>query len=109
VTFGLKYAVGALERSGVRPTRLTLVGGGAASSAWAQLCADAFETPVERPVQTEAAALGGARQARWAADGQPVQPGGAVDRRFQPEPSAALRDAARRADKLREIAVSNSL
>lgn len=110
VTFGLRYVLGTLERSGVRPTQLTLVGGGAASDAWAQLCADAFQLPVARPPQTEAAALGGARQARWAVDGIPVQAAevrGAT--RFEPHVSSALVEAAQRADHLRHVAVNNDL
>src|SRR5207302_1688055 len=50
VTFGLRYAMDALRRAGVAPTEVTLIGGGAASDAWAQLCADVFEFPVGRPV-----------------------------------------------------------
>ena len=111
VTFGLKYAFGALQRSGVQATRLTLVGGGAASDAWAQLCADIFEVPVERPPQTEAAALGAARQARWVVDGMPVQAESSATRAevFEPRSLAALRDAEQRNSKLREVALQNSL
>ena len=109
VTFGLKYAVGALARSGVRPDQLTLVGGGAASNAWAQLCADIFELPVVRPRQTEAAALGAARQARWVIDATPVQLGGAVERRFEPTASDDLRAAELQTDRLRELAVHSGL
>src|SRR5712692_7227763 len=36
VTFGLAYLLDALRRSGVAPTEVTLVGGGAASDGWAQ-------------------------------------------------------------------------
>jgi D-xylulose kinase len=110
VTFGLLYAMGALERTGVEATQLTLVGGGAASDSWAQLCADVLQVPVVRPPETEAAALGGARQARWAVDRVAVQPaaprGGA---RFEPRPSAQLEVAARRADHLRQVAIQNAL
>ena len=108
VTFGLKYVLGTLERSGVRPTQLTLVGGGAASDAWAQLCADVFQLPVVRPSQTEAAALGAARQARWAVDAVAVPSIEAHDdaTRFEPRFLAGLDDAARRADHLREVALN---
>jgi D-xylulose kinase len=104
VTYGLKYAVDALGRSGVRPTRLTLVGGGAASDAWAQLCADVFQLPVIRPLQTEAAGLGAARQARWAVDGVPVESSKQAGQAFQPHPSPALESGAGRADYLRGVA-----
>jgi xylulokinase len=109
VTFGLRYALGALERSGVRATELTLVGGGAASDAWAQVCADVFELPVVRPPQTEAAALGAARQARWVVDGVAPALGEAHGTRFEPSPSTALQSAGQRAAHLREVAIANSL
>jgi xylulokinase len=104
VTFGLRYGLQALERSGVRPTRLTLVGGGAASDAWAQLCADVFELPVMRPPQLEAAALGAARQARWVVDAVAVDPSSVGGRQFEPSPSLALAAGVQRADHLREVA-----
>jgi D-xylulose kinase len=104
VTYGLKYAVDALGRSGVRPTRLTLVGGGAASDAWAQLCADVFQLPVIRPTHTEAAGLGAARQARWAVDGVPVESGKQAGQTFEPRPSPALEAGVGRADYLRGVA-----
>ena len=109
VTFGLKYAVGALERSGVRPDQLTLVGGGAASDMWAQLCADIFELPVVRPSQTEAAALGAARQARWVVDQVPVEVGMDAERRFEPAASEQLRSAEARTSRLREVAIQSGL
>jgi xylulokinase len=109
VTFGLKYALQALQRSGVGPTELVLVGGGAASDGWAQLCADVFELPVVRPPQIEAAALGAARQARWAADGVAVDATGVAGRRFEPSPSLALAAGAQRADHLREVARQGGL
>ena len=109
VTYGLKYAVDALGRSGVKPTQLTLVGGGAASDAWAQLCADVFQLPVVRPPETEAAALGGARQARWAVDGVPVQAGTHSGVTFEPHPSAALESGLQRADYLRDLARQSGL
>ena len=79
----------------------------AASGPWAQLCADVFQVPVVRPTQTEAGALGAARQARWAIDEVPAPlntPGG---QRFEPVPSPALDEAAERADALRDIAVAH--
>jgi xylulokinase len=45
VTFGLSYALRALKRSGVQATEISLVGGGASSDGWAQLCADVFALP----------------------------------------------------------------
>jgi len=109
VTFGLKYALRALERSGVRGAEISLVGGGAASDGWAQLCANVFGLPIVRPPQTEAAALGAARQARWVVDSIPVDAAASIGRRFQPVRSPALDDAAQRADVLREVARVNEL
>jgi xylulokinase len=109
VTFGLSYALRALQRSGVQATEISLVGGGAGSDAWTQLCADALALPVVRPTQTEAGALGAARQARWAVDGVPVSGQTTGYRRFHPTPSPGLEEAAQRADSLREIALANAL
>ncbi|MBV9323184.1 MAG: xylulokinase [Chloroflexi bacterium] len=110
VTFGLEYALGALRRAGVDATQVTLVGGGAQSDGWAQLCADVLEVSVARPSETEAAALGAARQARWAVDGiSPAQEQDRAARRFEPRASPALRAAAERADHLREVAIGNGL
>jgi sugar (pentulose or hexulose) kinase len=93
----------------VQATEITLVGGGAGSDAWAQLCADIFGLPVVRPPQTEAGALGAARQARWAVDGVGVSGQTSAGQRFEPVPSSALADAARRADALRDVALTNGL
>jgi xylulokinase len=109
VTFGLSYALRALQRSGVQATEISLVGGGAGSDGWAQLCADVFALPVVRPPQTEAAALGAARQARWAVDGVPVNWKTTGGQRFEPVPSPRLDEAARRANALRDVAVANGL
>ena len=109
VTFGLSYALRALQRSGVHATEISLVGGGAGSDGWAQLCADIFALPVARPPQTEAGALGAARQARWAVDGVAVNATPTGVQRFQPVPSPGLDEAAHRADALRDVALANGL
>ena len=110
VTFGLSYALRALQRSGVQATEITLVGGGAVSAAWAQLCADIFGLPVVRPRQTEAGALGAARQTRWAVDGVGVSAqASGRGQRFDPLESPALAEAAQRADALRTVALANGL
>jgi xylulokinase len=106
VTFGLAYALDALRRAGVMPAEVTLVGGGSASDAWAQLCADIFELSVARPALIEAAASGAARQAQWAIDGLRSTLAPVPSRRFEPRPSAALREAAARLAALREAAAS---
>ena len=106
VTFGLAYGLDALRRADVAPTEITLVGGGSASDAWAQLCADIFERPVARPAVVEAAASGAARQAQWAIDGRRDQLAATATRRFEPRPSAELRESAARMAALRESALS---
>jgi sugar (pentulose or hexulose) kinase len=109
VTFGLRYALRALQRSGVEPTEISLVGGGANSNLWAQLCADVFGLPVVRPPQTEVAALGAARQARWAVAGVPVSAELTAGDRFEPRSCPRLAAAAEGADRLRDVALANSL
>jgi xylulokinase len=113
VTLGLAYALGALRRTGVEPAEITLVGGGSASDAWAQVCADAFELPVRRDPAAEAAALGAARQVRHVVDGTPLGgiEGGAGDpgRRFEPRPSPALRAAAERLALVRQASIRGEL
>ena len=109
VTLGLASALDALRRVDVAPLEVTLVGGGAVSDAWAQLCADVFEVPVARPRIVEAAAAGAARQAQWAVEGaRPVSAAVSL-RRFSPHPTDELREAAARLATLREIAAANSL
>jgi len=109
VTFGLAYALDALRRTGVAPTEVTLIGGGSASDAWAQLCADVFELPVVRPVIVEAAASGAARQAQWAAEKKRPRLAPAPSRRFEPLPSRELHEAATRMAAIREMAGANRL
>ena len=108
VTFGLAYGLDVLRRTGVEPSAITLVGGGAASDAWAQLCADVFELHVRRPAVSEAAALGAALQARQVVDG--VEPPAApVDASWEPRPSPALQAARERTDALRRLAAEHGL
>ena len=109
VTLGLGYALDALRRTGVAPNAVTLIGGGSASDAWAQLCADVFELPVVRPAITEAAASGAARQAQWAVERKRPDLAPLVTRRFEPRRRPELREAAKRMSALREIAGTNRL
>lgn len=108
VTFGLAYGLDALRRTGVQPTAITLVGGGAASIGWAQLCADVFELQVQRPAITEAAALGAALQARWVVDSIEA-PAPSAAATFTPRPSEALQAARARAAELRQLAAEHTL
>ncbi|RWU04781.1 xylulokinase [Pseudodesulfovibrio sp. S3] len=64
-TFGLRYGMGVLQRLGVKPAEIRLVGGGAKSTLWRQMVADVFDCPVVCPVVEEAGALGAAIQAVW--------------------------------------------
>src|SRR5919204_983354 len=109
VTFGLAYALEALRRAGVVPTEVTLVGGGAASDAWAQLCADVFDLPVVRPSLVEAAAAGAARQAQWVVDGARPALAPMASQRFEPRPRPELHEAAERIASLRDLAAANRL
>ncbi len=109
VTFGLAYALETLRRAGVAPTEVTLVGGGSASDAWAQLCADAFDLPVVRPAIVEAAASGAARQAQWAVERKRPDLAPVPSRRFEPQPRPELREDAERMAMLREVAGANRL
>jgi sugar (pentulose or hexulose) kinase len=109
VTFGLDYALAALRRSGIEPTEVRLVGGGARSDAWGQLCADIFGIPVMRPVVTESAALGAALQARRVVDGTDFPSDVDSTRTWEPKPDEELAAAASRIDHLRETAITGRL
>src|SRR5437773_7575177 len=109
VTFGLAYALDALRRAGVAHTEVTLIGGGSASDAWAQLCADVFDLPVARPAIVEAAASGAARQAQWAVEQTRPSLAPVTSQRFEPRPRRDLREAAERMAALREMAGANRL
>jgi hypothetical protein len=65
--------------------------------------------PVVRPPETEAAALGAARQARRAVDGLPVRATASVPGRFDPTTSPDPLAATQRADALRDIALGYDL
>jgi len=109
VTFGLGYALETLRRAGAAPQEITLVGGGAASDAWAQLCADVLKLEVVRPQLVEAAAGGAARQAQWAIDGAMPELAHARAERFAPQPRAALADRGAIWSQLREASGASHL
>ncbi len=109
VTFGLAYGLDALRRAGVAPTDVTLIGGGSASDAWAQLCADVFDLPVVRPTIVEAAASGAARQAQWAVEVNRPVLAPTPARRFEPRPRPELQESAARMAALREMTGANRL
>lgn len=62
ITFLLADGMDELKSRGLRPEELRLVGGAARSTLWRQIIADVLQIPVLLPVETEAAALGGALQ-----------------------------------------------
>lgn len=64
-TFGLRYGLELLGSLAGRATQVRLVGGGAKSPIWRQIVADVLNVEVVCPEVTEAAAFGGAIQARW--------------------------------------------
>ncbi|WP_110666565.1 xylulokinase [Salinicola halophilus] len=67
-TFGLRYGLELLGPLADNATQVRLVGGGAKSPVWRQIVADILDADVVCPVVTEAAAFGGAIQARWCDD-----------------------------------------
>jgi xylulokinase len=70
VTFALSDGLDALRADGTRMASLFLIGGGARSTLWTQLIADAFGVPIRRPPDTQCvAALGAARLGWLAAEG----------------------------------------
>lgn len=74
VAFGLADGLAALQASGTKVSRLSLVGGGARSRLWAQLMADALGIEILIPAGgTAGAALGAARLGWMAAGGAPEQ------------------------------------
>ncbi|GJH12696.1 xylulokinase [Caballeronia novacaledonica] len=70
VTFALTDGLDALRADGTRETSISLIGGGARSTFWTQLIADAFGVPIRRLPDAQCiAALGAARLGWLAADG----------------------------------------
>jgi xylulokinase len=62
---GLADGLDALEAQGARPTRVLLIGGGAASEAVRRIAPQVLGRPVAVPSAGEYVALGAARQAAW--------------------------------------------
>jgi xylulokinase len=107
VTFGLAYAMQALARTGVQMSTVTLIGGGAASDAWAQICADVFGVPVERSVLLEAAGLGAALQVRHVVDGAPLLRQRLAGERLDPLHPLSLAATAEALAKLRNRVIES--
>jgi len=67
VAFEIRTNVEAMQAQGVRIDRLRLFGGGARSDLWAQIITDVVGMPLQRCLDVETAALGGAILAMMAA------------------------------------------
>jgi xylulokinase len=92
---GLADAVDALVGVGVRPRRLLLIGGAAASSAVRAVAPGLFGLPVHVPDTGEYVAEGAARQAAWTLLGTAEPPSwtDAGIRVLEADPTPAVRDA----------------
>ena len=66
----LADALDSLRRQGVPVRQVILIGGGSQSPAVQKIAADVFGVPVVLPAPGEYVALGAARQAAWALDGE---------------------------------------
>jgi xylulokinase len=115
VTFNLALGVQRMRELGVAVERVRAVGGGARNRLWLELLAACLGVPVERSLELESAALGGALQARWTAERRAgshaslhascARLAAASDAAIEPDPSlaracarelAAFQDARRR-------------
>jgi xylulokinase len=64
-SLALAHGYQRLQQLGLPTQRIRLVGGGARNPLWAQILASMLNVPIEISPETEAAALGAARQAAW--------------------------------------------
>ena len=84
----LADGLAAVERAGVTPERILLIGGAAQNAAVQQIAAQVFAVPVTIPTPGEYVALGAARQAAWALSGTlpqwPVALAGAPSPDYRP-------------------------
>ncbi len=90
--FYLRDCLERAETAGIEVTRMCAVGGGSKSDAWLQLTADILKTPLVRPKQTEAGALGAAMLAAagtqaFASLDEAVAAMSAPERDFEPRPA----------------------
>jgi xylulokinase len=83
---GLADGLDALRSIGVHPSEVMLIGGGSQSRAVLTLAADIFGLPVIRPEPGEYVARGAARQAAWAASGEPAPPDWPLPAAFAHDP-----------------------
>jgi xylulokinase len=80
----LADGLAALERAGVEPRRILLIGGAAQNPAVQRIAAQVFDVPITVPTPGEYVAAGAARQAAWALTG--TLPDWFVDTVAAPEP-----------------------
>lgn len=90
---GLADGLDALVATGVRPRRVIMIGGGAASEAVRRIAPGILGVPVEVPEAGEYVADGAARQAAWALGGTSGAPGWTAgqSRRYEADPQPDIR------------------
>ncbi len=67
--YGMKIGLDRFRELGFNAKQIRMIGGGAKSSVWRQMAADALNVPILIPREAEAAALGAALQAYWMLEG----------------------------------------
>jgi len=103
------YAPTALARTRITPGSALLMGGGAQSSTWGQLCADWSQVPVSRPNVREAAARGAESQAASAVDDKGFGSPLANNAVWRPRGGAKLLDVSMRYRELLERVSGRSI
>ncbi|GMO65139.1 MAG: hypothetical protein Ta2A_13200 [Treponemataceae bacterium] len=63
--FGMRGGLDSFKKLRFTAKEIRITGGGSKSPLWRQMAADIMNVPVKRPVNSEAAAMGGALQALW--------------------------------------------
>jgi xylulokinase len=63
--FGMRGGLEAFQALGFQAREIRITGGGSKSPVWRRIAADIMNLPVKRPVNPEAAAMGGVIQALW--------------------------------------------
>jgi xylulokinase len=92
VAYAFRDARDALASAGTHLASADLIGGGARSPAWSQLLCDVLNMPLHQVAGSQhGCALGAARLARAAVDGERVFPKPERLRSFEPDPHAARR------------------
>jgi xylulokinase len=73
VTLGLDYGMQRFKSLGVQAAEVRLIGGGAKSPIWRQICADIFNLPIVCLTTEEGPAMGAALQALWCCEKSPLK------------------------------------